>query len=392
VIAGSRRRVAALLAVIVAVTFGLLLLVAKPSTVDRTIRDPNALVWKHTLPSGLAPDVVGINNLALVGGRVVGFAYGPFGTAGDAAVTQLVSTTNGTTWESHPDAMRGLAVTAVARDDHAAWAVGQREEQGAIRREVWTSGDGISWKRVDGVEGLDFGAGGVAEVAVAGATLVALAHQLPKVEAVETAILRSEGGRRWERIPLPTKPSYGVRDIASGRTGFVITFANEDDNGAGAGEAWHSGDGRIWSRSPIVRTGGVVNFAALTATSTKYVIAGLFSPRARAGYAPTVWISNDGTAWSDALAVDSSASDGGLHTVISAGQGFVAYGNLDGPDAGGAAWVSADGRLWHRIDGWPRDGLTPSDAVAAPDFVVATSQTVRSDGGVGVIVSVGRGP
>ena len=357
----------------------------------RGITDPTSLTWRHALPNGIPPGVVTIDHLATINGRAFGFAAGPFGEAGTWAVTRVVSSPDGINWEVERAALDGLAVTATASDRGRVWAFGQRQKLGRAEREVWLTRDGRTWQRIEGTTGLDFGDGAVLRAATHDSVFVVLAYHSHDVETGEWLLLRSGDARRWKRVPLPRGPSHGVVDVTAGDGGFVVTFVTDDDNAGSVAEAWLSADGEHWTRHPI--PGAAPNFAVAdaaasgntyVATGAEYPVPG--PPRAAA------WFSADGRQWGRGDVLDASGDEGSISKAVAAGTGFVALGTIESASQLQGAWASRDGRMWLRIQQWPVETLFAIDAIATPDFVVATSQLSRPDGTATVAISVGRPP
>jgi hypothetical protein len=150
-------------------------------------------------------------------------------------------------------------------------------------------------------------------------------------------VATSVDGLNWSEVP-PTAGMAGatIGGLAAGPTGLVAVGQL-----AGQTALWTSPDGRTWTRVGLAKapTGGTMSDVAHA--GSHWVAAG-----SRAGQA-TTWTSNNGTTWQpgpSGLEIEGTT----IRRIVAIGSGFVALGESTRGD--GAAWQSADGTSWTRLD------------------------------------------
>lgn len=223
---------------------------------------------------------------------------------------------------------------------------------------------------------------------------------------------RSDDGHTWEpanwdglavgdALPM-SGPEAGLVDVAWGPGGFVAVghaYAGSADRSTVVGGAWHSADGRSWSRS-TAPVWALARPAAVTWSGTRYVVVGVVeedaAPRAAA------WFSFDGLEW--ARAPDAPVFDvgtymdtmeyhawGGPQDVASTEDGaLLAIGRTCREGAPGAAvcqelvWRSEDAMAWEREELGAAGADTALRSIAAVgDHVVAVGGTSFESGAAG---------
>jgi hypothetical protein len=340
------------------------------------------------------------------GQSISGLAVGPSGvvavgtieTGGDVDGMAWFSP-DGTTWRTVPLGAAGFTgpaaqtVRAVTATTDGFVAVG--DDANAERRVavVWTSADGVTWRRQppDAAMGeLPTGrrTSGVAAGSIAGAGPVLAAGGGSSLQ-----LWSSADGRRWAREESPVKGSPdGVLVATDGRSALAFTPASglwlrapgaswarvsadtavfpvpshyssirsvvrSGDRLVAVGRdgpdnaVWTSTDGRAWAR----RADSAAGFAdgrvdALTALGDLLVGAGTV-PTA-AGALAAVWTSADhGDTWQAADPGDPAFSVRDvtqIFDVTAGGPGLVAVGLSYTDEIDAQAWFSADGRTWQR--------------------------------------------
>ena len=165
-------------------------------------------------------------------------------------------------------------------------------------------------------------------------------------------------GDRWARIPHDEDVFGGagdqqIRSLTVGRRG-LVAVGYDTSGGHMRGAVWVSPDGYRWTRiDDPAAFGGPGSQEMLTVASggPGLVAAGY---RSSAGNLDAVvWVSPDGYQWTR---IDGQEAFGGptsdvIYSVTAGGPGLVAVGHTYSSTASdGAAWVSADGHDWTRID------------------------------------------
>lgn len=233
----------------------------------------------------------------------------------------------------------GPGLVAVGRD-------GERDDAVAA---VWTSVDGRSWQRLDNDESV-FGGDGRQEmyaVTEGGPGLVAVGRDTGRDVA---AVWTSADGLAWRRVS-PAGSLFGhagtvMRSVAGGGPGLVAVGR---DWARGSGAVWTSADGLDWQR--FVDDEAV--FDAQDVYSVTVGGPGLVAVGQDFGRdAAAVWTSTDGSAWRR-VAHDEAifGGDGAqfMTSVAAGGPGLVAVG-WDFGRAAAAVWLSTDGIEWWRVE------------------------------------------
>jgi hypothetical protein len=180
------------------------------------------------------------------------------------------------------------------------------------------------------------------------------------VDGTESTVVRSSSdGKTWEQISEPGAfendgPRFFAQGISDdGKGGLIVV------GGLPGGEsesivpaAWHSADGRTWTRAQV-GTPALARMSAVAARPGAIVAIG--DGRVGGGSGSVgdqsvnqmyAWFSSDGNAWSQVVLPDSS---GFIPSAITSwGGGFAAIAQLDGITLSSSVWTSADGRTWHK--------------------------------------------
>ena len=258
------------------------------------------------------------------GSRVQGFAVGPAGIlavgAQDSDARSWFSA-DGLTWKAAPE----TAALRPAKNDSlemegavptpGGWlAVGQEQlscqfdcgSWAAVRADVWTSKDGLTWVREPASSAL--ANAGMTGVVKAGPGYVAAGGAPDKATGTEgpvhAAIWTSADGSTWTRVkdgpvfhaPPGTDQTFGVAisgiAASGGRLVAVGSVASQGD--VGSALAWWSDDGRAWQRATGERFlyGQLWHVASVPGG---FIGAGPSGPDSCLG---GIWSSADGKAWS----------------------------------------------------------------------------------------------
>jgi hypothetical protein len=212
---------------------------------------------------------------------------------------------------------------------------------------VWTSVDGITWRRVPHDEAVFGGTGSqrMNSVALGGPGLVAVGSVGSQVDdLVDAAVWTSVDGITWTRVPHDEAVFGGERiqtmeSVTAGGPGLVAVGGDEL---TGSAAVWTSVDGITWFRVPHNETvfgteGNPAPMLSVTAGGPGLVAVGadLWPP----GLAKTpAWTSPDGITWT--RVPDDVTFRGAMMDVTVGGPGLVTVG------LNGIVWTSVDGITW----------------------------------------------
>lgn len=187
------------------------------------------------------------------------------------------------------------------------------------------------------------------------------------------AVWLSREGIIWERLPEePTFASAALFGVASSPDG-IVAIGCQAFMECGAGLAWTSPDGRIWS-DPIA-----MPFLPMDVAWTSLGWLALGSSEPYDGFA-TVAMSADGTTWSEPVILETRGS---LMAAVDTPDGVLAVGSAFDPDEAanrGLLVRSGDGLTWERLTG-RRPGATWIEDVASrgDGFLMVGSRPVSDD-------------
>jgi hypothetical protein len=170
----------------------------------------------------------------------------------------------------------------------------------------------------------------------------------------------ADDGRSWERTDV--EPAHkGVSEVmtagqrdADGNLVAVGWVGNQPESDGAVWRYRASGDDKGWTLSTPEVMGGDHEQWAFDVASNKTgtLVAGGESVWGEVR--PRLWFSDDGEAWHG---VDDGAGgpfdatgDESIRDIAAVGDGFVAVGSTTGDGQDGAAWFSADGTSWSRVD------------------------------------------
>lgn len=282
--------------------------------------------------------------------------------------------------------LMGLAVTAVLAVGTLAIMASQPKQTPLvpIQRIDWQPATQVARTR------LDFGP----LLATAGGRvyMIGLSHWTDTQDEVCT-VLSSADGATWEQASEPgafEKYGFGFVPLGFSNDGngglVVVGNAPVENAGPRVAMAWHSSDGRTWTRAQVgaadgsgmvdvaARPGAVVAFGA--ESRPVVVTAGAPTSTESPGLLEA-WLSADGDTWAQTILPDSSGYT--PRAVVSWRGGFAAVAKSSGDQTTSAVWTSTDGRTWEKA---PTSlvGFDGTAIVAFGDRVVAVGLDEESMG------------
>ncbi len=371
--------------------------------------DAAALTWHSTriaMASSLSP------LLATSGARL--FVLGSGGQQGSRTL-EVRSSSDGLIWER-------LAVSGIENDFVSRQAigdgsgglivVGELTPSESVIPQIWLAPDGHTFTRAQvdlsklalgpGAGGIGGGSGEIVAVAGHAGRLAALGdHDFLSLDksAGEVRSLdawHSTDGRSWTRVDLPGSDGYQARSMTTWGNGFAALGSQAKDPEYAV---WTSPDGIVWHRAATVPG---LSGASIVEVPGRLVVLGSRKDTSL-GMVPASWSSPDAISWTESdppvsgvgASFDSATVVGG--TIVAIGQSHV--GNTDTepgsptqpPLVPPSAWVSSDGSSWRLLGAAP--GYLPymnSMAAFGGRVVLATSSgpteitvSLASPGGVG---------
>ena len=175
----------------------------------------------------------------------------------------------------------------------------------------------------------------------------------------------SEGSEGWSRVMvdedfIPQSEDEGWTSLESityvnGRyvaVGYIQLLAEDTWGPRGPTRVWTSPDGITWTR---VQEGPGDGLATMASGSRLIVVTG--ESDEEPGQASTIWVSENGTDWTEAFRAAPSSK---IHDVVEGGSGFLAVGETCDGDAncGAAVWASDGGASWRQEWSSPGDMMT----------------------------------
>jgi hypothetical protein len=251
-----------------------------------------------------------------------------------------------------PDGAKWMRVPAESTAHLPPLVATSRWRRGAIafgtngQLSVWISTDSRSWRRAE-IASAPFAGGGVTDLVHGGPGLVAVGYREDPGETSEPVgglIWTSTDGMTWRRTgdeKLFDLNEGNMTAVTRGGPGFVV--AGSDIDGS---VLWTSTDGLQWTRlarDSVFRAAGI---SAITELDGGMLALGARFP----DIAPLAWRSSDGQTWVREAGHPGSGPRGGVADVTRFGSLLVAVGR---DSAGGAIWTSADGRAWARVEPAP---------------------------------------
>ena len=224
-------------------------------------RDANSWHWRRVPHDEAVFGGAGVQGMSSVAKGGPGFVAVGTEWSGDDADAAVWTSADGLRWRrvGHEETVfRGAghqAMRAVAAGGPGLVAVGDDGSGGDEDAAVWTSADGLRWRRVPHDEAV-FGGADVevmSSVAKGGPGLVAVGYDGSAVDA-DAAVWTSADGLRWRRVPHDEAVFGGadvqrMSSVAKGGPGLVAV--GYDGSGGDADAAvWASADGLRWRRVP----------------------------------------------------------------------------------------------------------------------------------------------
>lgn len=229
---------------------------------------------------------------------------------------------------------------------------------------VWTSVDGLTWRRVPDSPVFDVGPyvasrrGEMTDVIPGGPGLIAVGRELLLNER-RTVVWTSPDGLTWTRAAdSPSFERGTIEAVTAGGPGYVAV-GSEIVGTLAVAAVWTSVDGVAWERvpgDPAFDLGGPGHFndgrahAAMTdvvAGGPGLVAVGSVCTPTGGDCRAAVWTSSDATHW--ARIADGPVFDGDMYGVTQWSGGLVAVG-AQGGGKSPRAWVSSDGTDWTTAD------------------------------------------
>lgn len=265
---------------------------------------------------------------------------------------------DGETWRRAPagqaafnsDAQRQV-ITDVAASSQGLVAVGfEQDRRGRSRAGVWTSSDGMRWRRAadqPALAGADFQAMSAITAGGPGFVAVGWSEYDPRTHEANAAVWTSPDGRVWVRVPHD-EDVFGVqgpdsmRDVVAGNRG-LIAVGNDGPRVV----VWTSADGRRWTRLPYEKGlfGGEQHIWALAVADSGIMGVGYDSSIEGEDEYAVVWTSADGSRWSRSPIEKASITP--LRGVVATDLGVIAVGSQNvGGHMDAVIWTSPDGVVW----------------------------------------------
>ncbi len=284
----------------------------------------------------------------------------------DGALNAAVWTSsNGIDWARVPDddtvfgGSGSQAMFGVAASESGLVAVGYDASGGDADAAVWTSSDGITWTRVTHDESVFGGADDqdMLSITAGGPGFVAVGDDYASGES-DGAVWTSPDGVTWKRVTgaaLGGVDTQIIESVAAAGDDLVAVgyeYSGSDWDGV----VWTSSDGATWTRAadPGSVLAGSNNEALLGVTAGGPGLIAVGYDDANGDWDTRVWTSADGSEWTllpADPAVFGGSGDQQIAKVVEGGPGFVAVGREstgNGSDA--IVWVSSDGIEWTRAD------------------------------------------
>lgn len=215
---------------------------------------------------------------------------------------------NGIDWTRVPDDEAGFggpgsqAMFGVAAGESGLVAVGYDASGGDADAAVWTSPDGISWIRIDHDESVF---GGVDDqdmlsITAGGPGFVAVGDDYASGES-DGAVWTSPDGVTWKRVTgaaLGGVDTQIIESVAAAGTD-LVAVGYEYSGSSWDGVVWMSSDGATWTRAadPGSVLAGNDNEALLGVTAAGSGLIAVGYDEANGDWDTRVWTSDDGSDW-----------------------------------------------------------------------------------------------
>jgi hypothetical protein len=216
-------------------------------------------------------------------------------------------------------------------------------------------------------------------------------------DAVSPVVFSSADGLTWTHLLSSSWWGFGVSALASNGT---VLIATNGEFGDGWGSVFVSRNGIDWTEH--VAPGGLATMGAVYAAPDGIVAVGHRSGETREY--PVVWLSSDGSAWTEADPIETEDSTFERAVARTPTGSFVMLASVVTAPVDcttGAcvleslgAWYSADGKTWRRVDFAIGPAITPGwryvevDLLPVTDGVLAVAST--KDGWAAAVTADGR--
>jgi hypothetical protein len=218
---------------------------------------------------------------------------------------------------------------------------------------VWTSTDGIRWKRVssDGLTGP--GDQDLNGIAMLGPDVIGVGSNTSGGTADAAVWISHDDGASWSRVSDPGLVVPGdqvMRRVIAAPTG-LVALGYTDAGGGRDAAVWTSTDGERWTPVPSTGFDGAGDQEMLgAATFGDEVIAVGYSATEAGDLDAAVWTESEGV-WSRVTSDPlGGPSDQQMTSVLTTGSGLVAVGyDTSGGDHDAAVWTAANGTTWKRV-------------------------------------------
>ncbi|MPZ87395.1 MAG: hypothetical protein GEU81_04840 [Nitriliruptorales bacterium] len=199
-----------------------------------------------------------------------------------------------------------------------------------------------------------------------GAVAAADDHLLAVTGLTDTRLLMKDSGREMT-LSLMRGLEGHVFGLNRGQHQWLAAGAVESQHLTGA--VWVSSDGQQWTRQVTLPDARVTD--VVEAQGALVAVGHRIDPETSEPAGPVAW-HVDGADWDAAMLAD-ALGEGTLVGVTTMGGELIALGL---GTAGGAAWASADGHRWRRVDSGGLAGVAPHGLVVHDGRLVAIATAV----------------
>jgi hypothetical protein len=267
----------------------------------------------------------------------------------DGGVSTLFVSADGVGWQLAPFPEDGFLVEHGTVVDGELTIIGNIGPVEDPRRQVWTTGDGRKWTRLDGVDGLAFGPGHVQALVHSDVGWLADGVEVADPETQRRHVLQSPDRITWTEVGGPVTDrgfaSDGHRIVAPG-IGLSDTFPFAHT------VAW-SDDARSWTGATVAMLGQFESGDVIGATPRGFALGGQRFKVGDESSHPIGWWSTDGETWQESTfdVLDGPAGEAAPREINGTDDGLIARGN--GDPLQNAIWISDDGRAWQQVTPLP---------------------------------------
>jgi hypothetical protein len=251
-----------------------------------------------------------------------------------------------------------------------------------------SSRDGITWTAPTTlVSGLD-GMIAIQTVVEGPSNLLALGYPYGDTcggPAPITAMWSSSDGLAWKRLTMPKAFTTGeVQTIAGGPAGFIAMGTKND---AGAPAIWTSRSGTAWASRPLPTVAsGTFALDSVASFAHGFLLVGAVLDEGGCGgpghVHPAIWCSADASSWTRITLQGAATSANTGLSVRRFGDRLLAIQTVGNADKA-RAWTSTDGRTWTRVADVSADLAYGPQSDDAHDMTV-----IGPDSGTGPIATV----